>query len=280
VDPLALRIGDRLLEGRLAPLADEEELRSGRHLVDDLRDGGAVVLVEREPSSAEVPGHERPRQITGCLPGRVALEARVDDGDLRARAQVTGRLPRRRVRARDALTRDGEVHRAERRSHGRDRGSCDEAPKGRGRNERLDALRAGGLDGASNRADLRRDRARAGAASDLDDDAQPRPEQRQAQRGRLRDRSARRASRCRGDAGEVGVQPGVPRRDPLGVTKTSWVEDALVGSNRMRRKSREDKSRGDEQTGRAHRRRVRRSASASRPRASRRPRAGRAAGPL
>jgi hypothetical protein len=156
VDAPALRVRDRIGERHLAPLAHEVQLRRGRHLVDDLGDRCPVVVVEREPAAAEVARHHAGGEVSRCLRRRKPLEAGVDDGDLCARPELAERLPRGRVRPRNALACDGEVNGAERRADADDtRVERDPRELTRG-DERLDAAGrrrldrpAGALDGGA-----------------------------------------------------------------------------------------------------------------------------------
>ena len=105
-DAVGLRIGDGLRQLHLGVDADQVELGLGRHLVDDLGDGRAVLGRGCQLAGAVVHRHRRARQVTrrpGCGQTR---EPEVDDGDPDPGPADAGRVPSARVDRRHPLAGD------------------------------------------------------------------------------------------------------------------------------------------------------------------------------
>ena len=137
--------------------ADEMQLRRGRELVHDLRDGRAVPAAGGEAARAETAGRHVRRKIARGLPVRVAGEARVEDRDRRARAVEAGGVDAIRAEERDPLAVDGGRLEGRRPVDAADVRAGRERRQVVGRDERLDERAVGALDLAAGSLDRRRD---------------------------------------------------------------------------------------------------------------------------
>ena len=152
-DALALR--PRLGRGEIDLGADarEVQLRVGRHLVDDLRDGGAVILLPEQLAATEVLRDDVRGEVSRRLSVGKALEAAVDDGHLDALAGESLLVPRSCERDADLLAAHSGLDLRVWRPHAVDAGLAGQRGLSSWRDERLNEAGSAPLDPPSQSAD-------------------------------------------------------------------------------------------------------------------------------